>query len=68
MSTTEIIEQALKLPAAERYALLELLHQSLDKSNPVVDAVWQQEALRRLQAYDDGRLECVSLEQAFRDL
>jgi len=68
MSTTEIIEQALKLPAAERYALLELLHQSLDKADPAIDAAWQQEALRRLQAYDEGRLECVSLEQAFRDL
>lgn len=68
MSSTEIIEQALKLPAAERYALLELLHQSLDKPDPAVDAAWQQEALRRLQAYDDGRLECVSLEQAFQDL
>ncbi|MBK8132077.1 MAG: addiction module protein [Gammaproteobacteria bacterium] len=68
MSTAEVIEQALKLPAAERYALLELLHQSLDKPDPEIDRVWQQEALRRLNAYDEGRLECVSLEQAFRDL
>jgi len=68
MSTAEVIEQALKLPAAERYALLELLHQSLDKPDPEIDQVWQQEALRRLNAYDEGRLERVSLEQAFRDL
>ncbi len=68
MSTAEVIEQALKLPAAERYALLELLHQSLDKPDPEIDRAWQQEALRRLNAYDEGRLECVSLEQAFRDL
>jgi putative addiction module component (TIGR02574 family) len=68
MSTAEVIEQALKLPAAERYALLELLHQSLDKPDPEIDQVWQREALRRLQAYDEGRLECVSLEEVFRDL
>jgi putative addiction module component (TIGR02574 family) len=68
VSTIDVIEQALKLPAAERYALLELLHHSLDKPDPEIDQVWQQEALRRLNAYDDGRLECVSLEQAFRDL
>ncbi len=68
MSTTDVIEQALKLPAAERYALLELLHHSLDKPDPEIDQVWQREALRRLQAYDEGRLECVSLEEVFRDL
>ena len=34
MSTTEIVEQALQLKASERYALLELLHQSLDKPDP----------------------------------
>jgi len=68
MSTAEIIEQALHLKASERYALIELLHQSLDKPDPAVDRVWKDEALRRLQAYDEGRLECVSLEDAFRDL
>ncbi len=31
MSTTDVIEQALKLKASERYLLLEMLHQSLDK-------------------------------------
>ena len=68
MSAAEIIEQALHLKASERYALLELLHQSLDKPDPTVDRVWRDEALRRLQAYDEGRLECVSMEDAFRDL
>lgn len=57
VSLTEINEQA-----------LELTHPSLDTSDPAIDAAWQQEALRRLKAYDEGRLECVSLEQAFRDL
>jgi putative addiction module component (TIGR02574 family) len=68
MSTTEIVEQALQLKASERYALLELLHQSLDKPDPEIDRVWQEEALRRLKAYDEGRLQCVSMEEAFRDL
>jgi putative addiction module component (TIGR02574 family) len=68
MSTAEIIEQALQLKASERYALLELLHQSLDKPDPDIDRVWQEEALRRLTAYDEGRLESVSMEEAFRDL
>lgn len=68
MSTAEIIEQALHLKASERYALLELLHQSLDKPDPEIDRVWQEEALRRLKAYDEGRLACASMEEVFRDL
>lgn len=68
MSTAEIIEQALHLKASERYALIELLHQSLDKPDPEIDRVWQDEALRRLAAYDEGRLACVSMDDAFRDL
>lgn len=68
MSTADIIQKALHLKASERYALLELLHQSLDKPDPEIDQVWQEEALRRLKAYDEGRLPCVSMEEAFRDL
>lgn len=68
MSTTEVIEQALKLKASERYLLLEMLHQSLDKSDPEIDRVWQEEALRRVRAYDEGKLATVSMDEVFRDL
>ena len=68
MSTSEVIEQALKLKASERYLLLEMLHQSLDKSDTEIDRVWQEEALRRVRAYDEGKLATVSMEEVFRDL
>ncbi len=68
MSTAEVIEQALGLKASDRYLLLELLHTSLDKPDTEIDRVWQEEALRRVKAYDEGRLETVSVEEAFRDL
>lgn len=68
MGTTEVIEQALNLKASDRYLLLELLHYSLDKPDPEIDKVWQEEALRRVKAYDEGRLETVSMEEVFRDL
>ena len=48
--------------------LLELLHYSLDKPDPEIDKIWQEEALRRVKAYDEGRLETVSMEEVFRDL
>ena len=68
MGTTDVIEQALKLKASERYLLLEMLHQSLDKPDPEMDRIWREEALRRVKAYDDGKLATVSMEEVFRDL
>lgn len=59
MSTAEVIEQALSLKAADRYLLLELLHSSLDKPDPEIDKVWHEEILRRIKAFDEGRLETV---------
>nr|WP_305775393.1 addiction module protein [Ferrovum sp.] len=58
----------MSLKASDRYLLLELLHTSLDKPDPEIDRVWQEEALRRVKAYDEGRLEIVSMEEVFRDL
>lgn len=68
MSTAEVIEQALSLKSADRYALLELLHSSLDKPDPEINQVWHEEILRRVKAFNEGRLETVSMEEAFRDL
>ncbi|TAJ83440.1 MAG: addiction module protein [Gallionellaceae bacterium] len=68
MSTAEVIEQALKLKAADRYLLLEMLHSSLDKPDPEIDQIWQEEILHRIKAFDEGRLETVSMKEAFRDL
>ncbi len=68
MSTSDVIEQALSLKASDRYLLLEMLHRSLDKPDPEIDRVWQEEALRRVKAYDEGRLETASMEEVFRGL
>jgi hypothetical protein len=45
-----------------------MLHTSLDKPDPEIDKVWQEEALRRVKAYDEGRLDTVSMDEVFRDL
>jgi putative addiction module component (TIGR02574 family) len=68
MSTAEVMEMALRLKASERYELLEMLQKSLDKPDPEVDCVWIEEAERRLQAYREGKLEVISMEEVFRDL
>jgi len=68
MITAEVIEQALGLKASDRYLLLEMLHRSLDQPDPEIDKVWQEEALRRVKAYDEGRLETVTMDEVFKDL
>jgi putative addiction module component (TIGR02574 family) len=68
MGTTEIVQIALGMKASERYKLLEILYKSLDKPDSDIDRVWIDEAERRLQAYREGRLPVVSMEEAFRDL
>ncbi len=68
MGTSEIFEQALQLKEIERTLLIDFLLRSLDKPDPEIDRVWQEEAMRRVKAYDEGRLECVSMEEAFRDI
>ncbi|MFZ2303114.1 MAG: hypothetical protein WAW10_14760 [Gallionella sp.] len=59
--STEVIEQALSLEASDRHLLLKILHRSLDKPDPKIDQMWQEEALRLVKAYDEGRLIFLAL-------
>jgi len=43
------------------------LNSSLAHVDPEIDRGWAEEALRRARAYDEGRLETVSLEEALKD-
>lgn len=67
MSSKEILEQALKLKPIERILVVEGLLQSLDEPDKNLDAIWAEEAEKRLQAYREGRLEGVGMEEIFRD-
>jgi putative addiction module component (TIGR02574 family) len=67
MSSKEILEQALKLKPVERILVVEGLLQSLDEPDKNLDAIWAEEAEKRLQAYREGRLEGVAMEEIFRD-
>lgn len=64
MSTENIVEQALKLTATERFEIVETLLHSLDRPDPEIERLWGEEAVRRLQAYDQGQLATVNLEEA----
>ena len=63
--TAQLIAEALRLKPAERFMVIDALMQSLDAPNPDLDAVWLEEAEKRLAAYKAGRLATVSLEDMF---
>ncbi len=50
MIAIDLIETALILVPAERFALAEEILHSLDKPDPEIDRIWIEEAQRRLEA------------------
>ena len=62
MSGQEILEQALKLKADERFMMIEELIKSLDQPDTALDAIWAEEAEKRLKAYRAGNLKGIPME------
>ena len=67
MGAEEIIKQALKLNPKERFIIVESLIQSIDEPNKVFDDIWVDEAEKRLEAYRNGQLKGISMEDVFRE-
>ncbi len=65
MGKQEIIEMALQLKVAERYEVAELIMQSLDKPDAEIDRIWVEEAMRRAQACDEGKMKLHSFDEVF---
>ena len=71
MSTTsdQIIQQVLALPLEERAQLIERLLATFETPpDPALDQLWANEAHDRLDAYDRGELDAVSIEDVFRQI
>jgi putative addiction module component (TIGR02574 family) len=62
MNSEEIVEQALKLKAEERFTIVEKLLKSLDKSDKAVDESGAEEAERKLKAYREERVAAENWE------
>jgi putative addiction module component (TIGR02574 family) len=67
MGTHELLEQALRLRAEEKFILVEGILNSLDEPDRSLDAVWADEAERRIEAYREGRLEVIPMDEVFQD-
>lgn len=67
MSSKEILEQALKLKPDERFMVVEGLIKSIDEPDISLDAIWAEEAEKRLKAYRAGNLEGIPMEEIFKE-
>jgi len=65
-TSEQILQQALALPLKERAELLEqLLATFQTPPEPGLDRLWAEEAHDRLDAYDRGELDVVSIDEVF---
>lgn len=64
MSTVkDILKEAIQLEPTEKAKLVDHLITSLDKPDKGIDKLWAEEAESRLDAYKQGKLKVVSLEE-----
>ncbi|MCF6194683.1 MAG: addiction module protein, partial [Kangiellaceae bacterium] len=64
MSTAmDILKEAIQLDPNEKAKLVDQLITSLDKPDKDIDKLWAEEAESRLEAYQQGNLKAVSLEE-----
>jgi putative addiction module component (TIGR02574 family) len=57
----EILDRLMELPALEKARLVDHLLSSLDEPDEAIDALWRKEVEDRIQAYQAGKLQSVSL-------
>ena len=67
MSSKDVLAQALKLQPYERVMVVEGLIKSLDEPSSSLDAIWADEAEKRLKAYRAGSLEGIPMEEIFKE-
>ena len=63
----DILEQALRLKPDEKFMVVEALIRSLDEPDSSLDAIWADEAEKRLKAYRAGDLEGIPMEEILKD-
>jgi len=66
MAGRDVLKEALNLKPEERFMVVEGLLKSLDEPDAKLDAIWAEEAEKRLAAYRQGKLEGIPMEDVFR--
>ncbi len=64
-SANLVLSKALELSAIERANVAEELLFSLDKVDPNIDSLWVKEVNSRIEAYQKGDINTVSIDEVF---
>lgn len=67
MGSKEILEKAIHLKPHEKFSIIEALLRSLDEPNKNIDEIWATEAEKRLNAYREGRLKGIPMDEIFKE-
>ena len=65
MNSKKVLEYALALGPNEKFLVVEGISRSLDEPDASLDAIWGEEAERRLAAYREGHLKGIPMEEVF---
>jgi putative addiction module component (TIGR02574 family) len=66
METTEsLFKKALLLKPQDRFLLIDRLIHSLDEPNKEIDAIWAEEASKRLKAHREGKTQGIPFSEVF---
>ena len=67
--TAKLADQALSLPCEDRIYLVDRLLESLNApSQEEIDRLWAEEAERRIDELDSGKVQAIPGEQVFAEL
>ena len=61
--SSDLIKNALKLKPFERLMFIQTLNKSLDIPDKYIDDQWISEVLDRINAYENGNLKTIGLEE-----
>lgn len=67
MTTYEnVLENAAKLRPVEKANLIEFLMSCLEKPDTEIDRIWEEEALKRYKAWQEGRVIARDLDEVLK--
>jgi putative addiction module component (TIGR02574 family) len=66
VSYKTLLENALKLRPIERAQLVEGIMTSLEKPDSEIDSIWEEEAIKRYEAFKEKRINAKDLEEVMK--
>lgn len=68
MKTKDIIAEISDLPVEHRARIADQILQSLNAPDPEIDSAWIQEVEKRIDEYEQGKVELIPAQEVFKKL